>query len=89
MKWQYYVYIMTNKLNTALYTGVTNNLDRRVYEHRHGWSKFTSKYKIRKLIYFELFDGPMDAISREKQIKGGSRRALLATLAPPAKAIVT
>lgn len=74
MKRQYHVYLMTNKLNTVLYTGVTNNLAGRVYEQQHGWGKFTSKHKICKLIYFELFDDPMDAISREKQIKGGSRK---------------
>jgi len=72
---QYYVYIMTNKHNTVLYTGVTNNLARRVYEHKEGLgSWFTSKYKVRKLVYYEVTTDVRAAIAREKQIKGGSRR---------------
>ena len=71
----YYLYILTNKSNTVLYTGITNNLVKRVYEHK---SKlmfgFTKKYNINKLVYYELFDHPIDAIAREKQIKGGSRK---------------
>ena len=66
----YFVYIMTNKSKT-LYTGVTNNLVRRVYEHKNKLIEgFTKKYNINKLVYFELFDNPDDAIKREKQIKG-------------------
>jgi putative endonuclease len=70
-----YVYIMTNKHNTVLYTGVTNNLERRVREHRSGdGSVFTKKYNCNKLVYFEVLHSALDAIAREKQIKGGSRR---------------
>lgn len=70
----YYVYIMTNKNNTALYTGITNNLIRRVYEHKEKLIEgFTKKYNITKLIYYEVFHDVKSAIFREKQIKGGSR----------------
>jgi putative endonuclease len=76
MEWkQYYVYIMTNKHNKVLYTGFTNNLARRVFEHREKLIEgFTSRYNINKLVYYETFDNPSDAIAREKQIKGGSRQ---------------
>jgi putative endonuclease len=75
MSKEYFVYIMTNKYNTVLYTGVTNNLARRVYEHRRGLgSKFTSKYKVEKLVYYEQYESIFFAIEREKQIKGGSRQ---------------
>jgi putative endonuclease len=76
MEWkQYYVYIMTNKHNKVLYTGFTNDLARRVFEHREKLIEgFTSRYNINKLVYYETFDNPSDAIAREKQIKGGSRQ---------------
>ena len=75
MKKQYYVYTMTNKRNTVLYTGVTNDLKRRVYEHKEKLVEgFTSKYNITKLVYFEVTDDVRAAIMREKQIKGGSRQ---------------
>ena len=65
---------MTNKHHTVLYTGVTNNLLRRVLEHKDGnISGFTQKYKVYKLVYFEVFDFIDSAIAREKQIKGYSR----------------
>jgi len=65
---------MTNKNNTVLYTGVTNNIIRRVYEHREGIVEgFTKKYNIKKLVYFKTFDDVGLAIDREKQIKAGSR----------------
>ena len=71
----YCVYIMTNKHNTTLYTGVTNNLLRRVYEHKSGiGSKFTHRYNIYKLVYYETTNDIEAAIIREKQIKGGSRQ---------------
>ena len=75
MKREYYVYIMTNKYNTVLYTGVTNNLARRVYEHqeRRG-SAFTTRYNVTKLVYMEPFGDIREAIAREKQIKAGSRQ---------------
>lgn len=81
MNQQYYVYIMTNKYNTVLYTGVTNNLKRRVYEHRVGLGgRFTSKYHVTKLVYYEVFDDAYSAIAREKQIKGGSREKKFALI---------
>ena len=65
---------MTNKNNTVLYTGITNDLIRRVYEHKNNiGSKFTSKYNINKLVYYEMFGDPENAILREKKIKAGSR----------------
>ena len=72
---QYCVYIMTNRYNRVLYTGVTNNLERRVLEHRSGkGGKFTSKYNLRKLVYFECGNNVNETIMREKQIKAGSRK---------------
>jgi putative endonuclease len=66
---------MTNKNNTVLYTGMTNDLIRRVYEHKNNMgSKFTSKYNISKLVYYEIFNDPENAILREKKIKAGSRK---------------
>jgi len=71
---QYYVYIVTNKTNRVLYTGVTNDLKRRVYEHKAKLVEgFTKKYNVDKLIYYEASMEVESAILREKQIKGGSR----------------
>ena len=71
----YYVYIMTNKWNTTLYTGVTNNLAKRAWDHKQKLVKgFTSKYNLNKLVYYEIFTNIEEAIAREKQIKGGSRK---------------
>ena len=70
---EYYVYIMTNKSRT-LYTGVTNNLMRRVYEHKNELVPgFTSKYKIKHLVYYESTSSIHSALAREKQIKGWLR----------------
>jgi putative endonuclease len=75
MRKQYYVYIMTNQHNTVLYTGVTNDLQRRAYEHRTGrGGGFTSRYKVVKLVYYEGSGDVNAAIARDKQIKGGSRQ---------------
>ncbi|OGH11749.1 MAG: excinuclease ABC subunit C [Candidatus Levybacteria bacterium RIFCSPHIGHO2_01_FULL_36_15] len=75
MNKQYYVYIMTNKFNTTLYTGITSNLIRRVWEHKQKFVKgFTKKYNINKLVYFEIFDDPENAITKEKAIKNLVRR---------------
>lgn len=72
---QYYVYLMTNERNNVIYTGITNNLLRRVYEHKNKLIKsFTNKYNVNKLVYYEEYDSSIDAISREKQIKAGSRK---------------
>jgi len=70
----YYIYIMTNRKNSVLYTGITNNLIKRVYEHKHKLVPgFTTKYNICKLAYFEQTENVESAILREKQIKAGSR----------------
>jgi putative endonuclease len=72
---QYFVYIMTNAYNTVLYTGVTNDLHRRVLEHRSGkGSVFTKKYNVTKLVFYESGEDVNVAIFREKQIKAGSRQ---------------
>lgn len=70
----YYVYILTNKNNTTLYTGVTNNIERRLFEHKNGlFEGFTKKYNLHKLIYLEETHDVNSAIAREKQIKGWTR----------------
>ena len=77
MKWinNYYVYIITNKWNRVLYTGVTNDLKRRVYEHKNKLVPgFTEKYQANKLVYYEMSENIEGAILREKQIKGGARQ---------------
>ena len=72
---EYCVYLMTNAYNTVIYCGVTNNLARRVYEHKNGLGGiFTKKYNINKLVYYEVGDNVNAALAREKQIKGGSRQ---------------
>jgi len=74
MDQQYYIYILTNKNNMVLYTGMTNDLKRRINEHRQKLVKgFTSKYNVNKLVYFEYTANIESAILREKQIKKGSR----------------
>jgi putative endonuclease len=75
MTHEYYVYIMTNWSNRVLYTGVTNDLYRRVLEHRSGkGGKFTGKYNLTKLVFFQAFESVYDALDNEKRIKAGSRR---------------
>ena len=77
---QYYVYIMTNRSRT-LYTGVTSNLYRRVYEHKNKLiAGFTKKYKITKLVYYEVTNEVASAIAREKQIKGWLRKKKIALI---------
>ncbi len=74
MEKQNAVYIMTNYLNTTFYIGVTNNLLRRVIEHKKGINEgFTSKYNLNKLVYFELTPSIEDALNREKQLKNWKR----------------
>lgn len=71
---RYFVYILTNKTNKVLYIGMTNDLIRRIYEHRHKLIKgFTAKYNLTRLVYFEEFDDVIDAIAAEKKIKGWLR----------------
>ena len=71
----YYIYILSNNTNTTIYTGVTNNLIRRVYEHRHYADprSFTAKHNVHKLVYFEFTTDVRVALEREKQIKSWSR----------------
>ena len=77
----YYVYILANQYHTVLYIGVTNNLERRVAEHKAGAVEgFTKKYNVSKLVYFETSPAIMLAIEREKQLKAGSRARKLALI---------
>ena len=72
----FYVYILTNANNRVLYTGVTNDLVRRVYEHKHHLDKtsFTAQYNVTRLVYFEETSSSRAAIEREKQVKGWNRK---------------
>ncbi len=83
---QYYVYILSNWNGKVIYVGMTNNLERRVNEHKSGEIEgFTKKYRVHKLVYFETMDDVRRAIEREKEIKGWSRakkNALIAALNP-------
>ncbi len=75
------VYIMASERNGTLYTGVTSNLPKRVYEHKSGVTDgFTSKYKCRDLVYYAMFDDMDAAITEEKRIKGGNRKKKLALI---------
>ncbi len=82
----YYVYILTNKTNKVLYTGITSDLTKRIYEHQNKLVEgFTKKYNLTKLVYFEVTEDVNAAITREKQIKGWLRSkkvALIETLNP-------
>ena len=71
---QYYVYILASKIRGTLYIGMTNDLQRRVYEHKTGGAKgFTKKYKIQTLVYYEIFEDYQEAFAREKSIKAWKR----------------
>lgn len=77
----YYVYILTNYWHTVLYTGVTGHLEGRIRQHKsRAIEGFTKRYHVTKLVYYEEFFHPMDAIRREKQIKAGPRRKKLALI---------
>ncbi len=82
----YYVYILTNKRKTTLYVGVTNNISRRLDEHRKGINNgFSKRYKTHYLVYYETFSNIIEAIDREKKIKKWRREkkdALIATMNP-------
>ncbi len=82
----FFVYMVTNQARTVLYIGVTNELNRRVWEHQNGYiSGFTKKYNCDRLVYFDNFPEPTAAIAREKQLKGWTRaekNALVDTLNP-------
>ncbi len=70
----YFIYIVTNKHKNVIYTGVTNNLQRRIYEHENGiFLGFTKKYNWHFLVYYEHFQNINDAIKREKEIKSWRR----------------
>ncbi|WP_036729176.1 GIY-YIG nuclease family protein [Peptoniphilus mikwangii] len=72
---EYYVYIITNRNNTTLYIGMTNNLERRIYEHKnHLMDGFSNKYNLEKLIYYEISNNVEFVIEREKQLKKWSRK---------------
>jgi len=73
---KYYVYILSNQLNRTLYVGITNNLVRRIWQHKNRSNKdcFTAKYNIDKLVYYETFSGVGRAIYREKQLKNWHRK---------------
>jgi len=78
MKKQPAVYLVTNKLDGVLYTGVTSDLPKRIWQHKNKLTKgFSAKYNLTRLVYFELFGDMYQAISREKQIKSGSRKTKL------------
>ena len=80
MRTQFYVYILTNNSQT-LYIGVTGNLYERVLQHKHKETPgFTSRYNIGKLIYYEEYDSPNEAILREKQLKGWRRSKKIALI---------
>jgi putative endonuclease len=78
---QYYVYILTNSDHRVLYTGVTNDLSRRVWEHREKLAdSFTKRYNVSKLVYYEVYSDINEAIGREKQLKAGSRHRKVALI---------
>jgi putative endonuclease len=82
----FYVYMMTNRSRVVLYTGITNSLMRRVWQHQDGEIEgFTKRYKVNLLVYYERYNDPRDAIAREKEIKGWRRakkNALVETMNP-------
>jgi putative endonuclease len=91
---QYFVYILTNApRKTVLYTGVTNSLERRLYEHKHGLiAGFTKQFNCNALVYFEIYQDIRQAITREKQIKSWTRakkEALIGTTNPEWKDLST
>jgi putative endonuclease len=71
----YFVYIMASERNGTLYVGLTSDLRRRAYEHKHGLGEgFTKEYNVKKLVYYEVFDDPQNAIRREKRLKEWQRK---------------
>ena len=74
MQKQYYVYILASKRNGTLYTGMTSNLHKRIWQHKNKLLPgFTEKYKVTNLVYYEIHEDPVGAITREKQIKKWNR----------------
>ncbi len=81
MEFRYYVYILTNKSNNVLYIGITDDIKRRLYEHKNKLNEgFTSKYNVHKLVYLEDTNNVLDAIAREKQLKRWSRAKKIALI---------
>ena len=75
------IYIMANKRNGTLYTGVTSDLAKRVYQHKNGLAPgFTQRYGCRRFVYYELYEDMTSAIAREKQLKGGPRKKKIALI---------
>jgi putative endonuclease len=74
-KKKYFIYIMTNVNKSVLYIGITSNLPKRIYEHKRGIDEtsFTKKYFLNRLVYYEIFENPKQAIAREKQLKKWKR----------------
>ena len=83
---QYYVYLTTNESMSTIYTGVTNNLERRMHEHRQGVAQgFTRRYRVKRLVYYEVTTDISSAIGREKEIKGwvrSKKAALIQSMNP-------
>jgi putative endonuclease len=73
---KFYVYIITNKNNSVIYVGMTNNYRRRIWQHKQKSNKnsFSARYNVNKLVYLEEYQTPHDAIAREKQLKAGARK---------------
>lgn len=83
MNKKYFVYIVINEKNTVLYIGITSDLPGRIYKHKvkyYGRRSFTGRYNVDKLVYYEEFSSPQEAIAREKQLKGWVRRKKLALI---------
>lgn len=82
MEKQSFIYILTNKSHSVLYTGVTSNLAQRLFQHQTGVFKdaFSNRYNVHELVYYEEFDSITEAIAREKQIKAGSRQKKIALI---------
>ena len=77
----YYMYILTNQRNGTLYTGMTGEMKRRIWQHQNGYySGFSKRYGLRRLVYYEQFDTAEAAIRREKEIKAGSRAKKIALI---------
>jgi len=79
---KYWIYIITNEYNTVLYTGVTNNLQKRIEQHKANENpkSFTAKYNLTKLVYYDPYHNISEAVTREKQIKAGSRKKKLSLI---------
>ncbi|MFA6531588.1 MAG: GIY-YIG nuclease family protein [Patescibacteria group bacterium] len=82
MQKRWWVYIITNHTDAVLYTGITNDLDRRVFEHKNGLIKnsFSKRYKLYKLVWFQEFNSPAEAIAAEKKVKGWTREKKIALI---------